>query len=215
MSDFQETPQAKTKRSNVLFGCLGAALVVIVLAAGGLFWWISSSITTDPAAVAALMGEILPGAKVPDGYSGQGIDMFGQKMVMLGGRTSEGSEGKGNTAFIVVSAIPVDGGEGMEEVLRQKIAEQTGEGNRQVADLGTEAITVGGVETQFKKSRITDKDKPTDFVQYVGILPASGGRSTMIMIMGPADKFDRKGMDAFLGSITPVVDPPSTAPQKR
>ena len=27
---------------------------------------------------------------------------------------------------------------------------------------------------------------------------------TMFMIMGPADKFDRKGMDAFLGSIAPL-----------
>jgi len=221
MSDYQQIQEPrKTKRSNLLFGCIGVALVVMVLGAGGLWWWFSSAFTTDPAAVAALTEEIVPGAQMPDGYRGQvGIDMFGYKMVLITSGMEEGpggtGEGRGDASVIMVATTSAGGEDAMEKSMREKLAEQTGEGDRQIEDLGTEAITVGGVETQFTKSRITDKDKGTDFVQYVGILPAGDGRSTMIMIMGPADKFDRKGMDAFLGSIAPAGDAPSTGPRKR
>ena len=213
MSDYQGMQEAKPKRSNVLFGCVIVALVMIVVGAGGLWWWFSSALTTDHKEIATLTAEIVPGAKFPDGYHGQvGVNMFGYRMVLLSSGTGEGED---DASIIMVQATPSDGEQATEQSMREMITEQTGEGGHEIEDLGTEAITVGGVETQFKKSRISAQESGISYLQYFGILPARDGGMTMFMIMGPADKFDRKGMDAFLGSIAPLGGAPGTAPKKR
>ncbi|MHC4514123.1 MAG: hypothetical protein ACYTGW_21720 [Planctomycetota bacterium] len=204
MSEYQQAPERK-RPSNIVLGCLGALLVVLVLCVGGAWWWVSSSITEDPQEIAALTAEIAPGARIPDGYQGRmGADVFGLKMVILAAADTAGQQERIHTTVIMAASTPAGGETNMEESMQKALAEQTGKNAGRMEDLGSEPVTVGGTEVQFRKSRVTRDEGGAIYLQYRGVLPARDGRATMLLIMGPEDNFDRQAMDAFLGSIAPA-----------
>ncbi len=201
MSDLQMPGGRKTDWGKVALGCGVAMLVSLVLAAGGAWWWFSTAFTLDPQEVSKAAGGILPGVVVPDGYEGAlAMDTLGCKMVIIAPvRHVRGKpvEIEGPRNMFVIANYDSRTDEDAERSMRA----HTEVGDGKVEELGKETITVGGAKVEFRKSRVIPDDGGAEMLQYLGLLPPSAGRQTTLMIMGPEASFDRKAMDAFLGSI--------------
>ena len=129
--------------------------------------------------------------------------MFDTSMVMIVPESASGTGGKGKHTVIFLFRSGAGGSDvDIEREMRKSLSEQTGEtGSKEVEDLGTEAIQVAGREVVFRKTRSVGGDSGEQVLQYIGALPVRENRATMLMFAGPEQAFDRKAMDAFLGSI--------------
>ena len=157
---------------------------------------------TDPAKIAALAAEMVPGAKVPEGLEAMsGIDLFEVKMVTFGPSNVmrvEGGDAKvSDVRFIFITLF--SGGENRED-------------EREVESLGVEKTVVGGVELEFEKSRSFQFGVET--LHYETELPIRGGRIVQLKIFGPKDRFDHGAMTEFLAGIESLAPPPAEAPAK-
>ena len=200
-------PEQKKKRSGttkVLMGCGIVSLLLVVTVVGcGVWMW--SSVIKDPAELAALSQEMLPGVEIPDGYEGfMGWDKFGLQGALFGPPGMDDVDDK--KSMFVIARFAEDSGAEMEAQVEQ----QAGQGDGTSEDLDSETITVGGNEVEFKKKRVTQDGRKT--LQIIGILPASDGRVVMLMFMGPEETFDRPAMDALLASIPATAATPEQGP---
>ena len=169
--------------------------------AGGVWLYrvIDNALVRDPVQLAAVVAEIVPGARIPSGYEAYGgIDIFGLKGVMI--TASGANPSAAASTLFLVGSVSASSSANLELGMRQGFAEDTGEyGEPEI--LGEEEIEVGGVEVTFEVVRVTIEGG-NEMLQYSAELPERVGRRTMLIFMGPEERFDRQAMDSFLASFS-------------
>lgn len=166
----------------------------------------------EPTKVAELVREIAPGAKIPEGYQGAvGYASDQSRIAVIAPPGCLGSKQDGanaehaltyNVLVIARSTAEVSGNEDATTFAAH------GDESPDRENLEPETIRVGGQDVVFKRCRISrrveESGRQTAMLQYLGSWPVPGRDAVTIMMTGPEATFDRKAMDAFLGSIGPA-----------
>ncbi len=169
--------------------------------AGGVWVYrvFDNAIVRDPVKLAAVIAEIARGAEIPAGYEAYvDIDIFGLKGVMI--TVSGANPSAAASTLFLVGSVSASSSANLEVGMRRGFAEDTGEYD-ETEILGEEVIEVGGVEVTFELVRVTSEGGD-EMLQYSAELPERAGRRTMLIFMGPKDRFDRQAMDLFLASFS-------------
>jgi hypothetical protein len=203
-------PPEQKKGFSWLKCCLIVGCLAIVIG-GGAFAFIayqaSKMMMFDPVKVQNLANDIVP-CEVPAGYAGfMGMNVAGVKMAMIGPQGMMRGQGMQNGAvnlMIVVMSMPMkQAKEQLKSQMEQQLAKQGHEISAEKAE--EETVTVRGAPVKVEKQLTKDKQGNT-MIAYVVVLEQTPTETNpagqeIIWAMGSEKGFDRKALDAFLGSI--------------
>jgi hypothetical protein len=192
-----------------------AAVVVVVLIAaigGGVYMWLTRGLITDPAEVQRMADAMLPGAKPPAGLSAVvalhpekdlDVAVFAPSLPKARPESLQGSD------LRIVIAQPHSTTQPSFDEIRAKIEKAQSRKAEEMATTGKKAALVGVGGRPYPALETTEvlKSGGARFLEYVTIFK-HGDNPTVVMIMGPADTFNRKAMDEFLAAL-PSSTPPA------
>ncbi|MCO5171872.1 MAG: hypothetical protein M9894_36695 [Planctomycetes bacterium] len=212
-TDFDEQQADRAGSSGFLKFCLICGCLLLLLmgaGAGVMYWQLKDMFVMDPVRVTAKVeAEILPGAKVPDGYSGMFAMRFPGGLMEFALIAPEGMQQQANqnTLPLMIMACTIPPGSSADEVkgqMQQAMQQQTGRagGNMKVEAEEQRTITARGVEVTLQE-HVGVADNGVKMKQLLVIVPQKPGSSqqVLLMFMGKEDIFDQAAVDAFLESL--------------
>lgn len=212
-TDFDERPPEKTGGGGFLKFCLiCGCLLLLLLGAGGGFmaYQVSQMFTVDPVKVTAKVeSDILPGSKVPQGYSG----MMAMKMpgvmefaiVVPQGMQQQTNQNNLPLMMMICTLPPGANPDQMKQQMQQAMQQQ-GQGGTstqiQVEAEQQHTIKVHGQEVPVQEL-VGVADNGVKMKQVIAVVPQSptSSEQVLLMFMGKEDIFDQAAVDAFLQSI--------------
>lgn len=212
-TEFDERPPERSGGSGFLKFCLvcGCLLALLVVAVGGFMaYQLSQMLTTDPAKVAAKVeSEILPGSKVPPGYSGMmamklpGVMEFA--IVVPQGMQQQANQNNLPLMMMICTLPPGADPDQMKHQMQQAMAQQgqaAANTQLQVEAEQQHTIQVRGQEVPIQEL-VGVADNGVKVKQVIAIVPRAPGSNEQIllMFMGKEDIFDQAAVDAFLKSL--------------
>lgn len=212
-TEFDERPPEKTGGSGFLKFCLicGCLLLLLMGAVGGFMaYQVSQMFTVDPVKVTAKVeADILPGSKVPQGYTG----MMAMKMPGLmefAIVVPQGMQQQANQnnlpLMIMICTLPPGANPDQMKMQMQQAMQQQGQGGAstqiQVEAEKEHTITVRGQEVPLQEL-VGVADNGVKMKQVIAVVPQAPGSTeqVLLMFMGKEDVFDQAAVDAFLRSI--------------
>lgn len=197
-------------------GCSAALLAVLLVVAGGAYLAhkASQSFYTDPARVEKLAADILPGARPLDGQMGVlGVEALGMRTATLAARDGAPE----NTLLIALMDSPDDSlmksasrpSPSGTPVVDEKVATE------KVISSEPARLSVGGRPFPAEKAKVEQAVLENGKVVYSTrfIVEFKKGKgSARILIEGPVNDFDQKGMERFLAVLDATGLEPAGGP---
>ena len=152
--------------------------------------------TNDPVEVAAV-GDSIAEYQVPAGYHEEfGMSLFG--FAVVGITPAEGTRGN----IIMLMQFPEFVGmdrQSMEEQMRQSLQNHTSTEFSELEVVGQETVIIRdqNVTMTIYEGSTSEGERVR---QMIGVFEGNEG-TTMLMIMGPADRWDQRATDGFINSI--------------
>ena len=215
-TDFDEQPAEKGGGGGggFLKFCLICGCLLLLLGGGAaafMAYQVSQMFTMDPVKVAAKVeADILPGSKVPAGYTGMmamklpGVMEFA--IVVPEGMQQQANQNTLPLMMMICTLPPGADPDQMKQQMQQAMQKQ-GQGGGANTQLQVEAeeqrsIVVHGQEVPFQEI-VGAADNGVKMKQVMAVVPRAPGSSEegLLMFMGKEDIFDQAAVDAFLKSI--------------
>lgn len=216
MGDYTEFDEQQADKggsgSGFLKFCLICGCLLLLLMGAGvgvMYWQLKDMFVMDPVRVTAKVeSELLPGAKVPDGYAGMFAMRFPGGLMEFALIVPEGMQQQANqgTLPLMIMACTIPPGQSPEQVtgeMQRAMQQQTGRGG---AGLKVEAeeertITARGQEVALQER--VGVENGVKVKQVLVVVPQKPGstQQVLLMFMGKEDIFDEAAMNAFLESL--------------
>lgn len=209
---FGQASEAAPRRRGE-WGCMkscavGCFVILVVFAVGLFILYRNSKFgkSTDPVEVAAVLKETID-AEIPPGYEGKmSVNMsmfgFGFKMIMIlpkeakldddDAEPDKQVQGKGNYTFLMLLSMF-----GADEETLKKAFQDKGGPAQQVGKAPEVKLTLRVGNKDVPATKIETTQNGVQSIQYQTVVKPG----VLFIGMGPADKFDKKAMDAFLASV--------------
>ncbi|WP_420632140.1 hypothetical protein [Candidatus Leptofilum sp.] len=182
---------------GIIAGILGVCCIIAIVAAlvlPGVFEDFAEGFE-DPEAGAELAGSIVD-YDLPPGYEEIGaMNLFVMEVAMISGTDQR-------TAIMLAEFSDVFTGseEDMQQQMRDAFATQTGGQNVNLEFVGSEDVTINGQEVALGTYEGID-EQGNSIRQIIGVFETKSGNSGMLMIFGPRDNWDERGINQFLDSL--------------
>lgn len=179
----------------LLLCCISVA-VVATIGPRLLENFVADSFTDEPGDAAAIGQEIVD-YELPAGYEEEGgMSVMGMQTVFIESRRG---------ISIMLMKFP-EALAGDQDQMREMMEQQTGMGTYDLAEVEREEVTINGETAVLRTSEgrvAADEsgDASLRMRQITGVFQAKDGSPAMLMITGPAEGWDERGINAFLGSL--------------
>jgi len=154
---------------------------------------------TDPRG-AAEAAHAIADYELPEGYQEQvAMDFFAYAMVMMGPDSSNSPSFAGKPMILLAQFQVATNQQQMQEQIRRSFEQQSGRSGMTMKEVESRKMTIRGEEVEVTTFEGTDNN---GFVlrQIITTFPGKDG-TAMLMIMGPAETWDKEEIDQFIESI--------------
>lgn len=197
---------SKNNNKWLWLGLGGAALFCLcAVAVGGLVIMrmgqqFREGMKTDPEG-ASKAAHAIADYELPPGYQEQvAMDFFAYSFVMIGpGSASDGLDPASGPTIMLAQFQIATNRQQMEQQMRQAFEQRSGRGGLSMKLVEAKKMTIRGEEVEVTTYEGTD-DSGFVLRQLITTFPGKDG-TAMLMIMGPAQFWDKEIMDQFIESI--------------
>jgi hypothetical protein len=190
-----------SRNTKIVIGIIGGILgvccliaIVTALVLPRMFENFAESVD-DPAAAAEVAASIVD-YELPSGYEEEGaMNFLGFRMAFIAGPSEQ--------SMIMLAEFPaaLAGDEDqMQQQMRDAFANQTGTQNVSLEFVGSEDVTINGVETTLGTYEGTD-GQGNNVRQILGVFETKSGSPGMLMIFGDQNNWDEGGISRFIDSL--------------
>jgi hypothetical protein len=154
---------------------------------------------TDPQG-ASQAAHAIADYELPAGYEEKfAMDFFAYAMVMMGPKTSDSPSSSGKPMIMLAQFQVATNQQQMEEQMRRSFEQQSGRRGLKMEVVEVRKMTIRGEEVDVTTFEGTDEN---GFVlrQVLATFPGKDG-TALLMIMGPAQAWDKEEVDRFIESI--------------
>jgi hypothetical protein len=201
------TVNAASKNNNkwiwIGLGAAGLFCLCAVAVAGLLFMRMGKQfkegMKTDPKG-ASEAAHAIADYELPEGYQERvAMNFFAYSMVMIGPDSSSSSTSTAGPLIMLAQFQIATNQQQMEEQIRRSFEQQAGRRGLSMQVVETKKMTIRGEEVEVTTYEGTDNN---GFVmrQLITTFPGKDG-TAMLMIMGPAQDWDKEVIDNFVESI--------------
>lgn len=199
-------PKPDQKNNRWIWIGLGAAALFCLCAVGVAVLLIvrmgqqlREGMKTDPQG-ASEAAHAIADYELPDGYQERfSMDFLGYSMVMIGPRSLD-SSAPVEAPLIVLSQFRLASNpQQMEEQMRRSLEQQSGRRGLSMRVVEVRQMTIRGEEVDVTTLEGTDQNGLV-MRQLIATFPGKKG-TAMLMIMGPAEHWDKDVIDRFVESI--------------
>ena len=176
--------------------CAVAAAVLVFMRIGQQF---REGMKTDPQS-ASQTAHAIADYELPEGYEEKlAMDFFAYTMVMMGPKTSDSPSSSSHPMIMLAQFQIATNRQQMEEQMRRSFEQQSGRRGLQMEVVEVRKMTIRGKEVDVTTFEGTD-DNGFVLRQVLATFPGKGG-TALLMIMGPAQTWDKDEIDRFIESI--------------
>jgi hypothetical protein len=154
---------------------------------------------TDPQG-AAEAAHAIADYELPEGYQERvAMDFFAYSMVMIGPDTSTSSASAGKPVIMLAQFQVATNQQQMEEQMRRSFEQRSGWRGLRMEVVDVKKMTIRGEEVDVTTFEGAD-EKGFVLRQVITTFPGKDG-TALLMIMGPAQTWDKEEIDRFIESI--------------
>jgi len=176
--------------------CAVVAAVLVFMRIGQQF---REGMKTDPQG-ASEAAHAIADYELPEGYEEKvAMDFFVYTMVMMGPETSNTPSSAGKPMIMLAQFQMATNQQQMEEQMRRSFEQQSGRRGLHMEVVEVKKMTIRGEEVEVATFEGTD-DEGYVFRQVLTTFPGKDG-TALLMIIGPAQTWDKEEIDQFIESI--------------
>jgi hypothetical protein len=176
--------------------CAVVAAVLVFMRIGQQF---QEGMKTDPQG-ASQAAHAIADYELPEGYEEKiAMDFFVYTMVMMGPTSSDSFSSSSEPMIMLAQFQMATNLQQMEEQMRRSFEQQSGRRGLQMEVVEVKRMTIRGEEVDVTTLEGTD-DQGFVLRQVLTTFPGKDG-TALLMIMGPAQTWDKEEIDQFIESI--------------
>ena len=176
--------------------CAVVAAVLVFMRIGQQF---QEGMKTDPQG-ASEAAHAIANYELPEGYEEKvAMDFFVYTMVMMGPTSSDSFSSSSEPMIMLAQFQMATNQQQMEEQMRRSFEQQSGRRGLQMEVVEVKKMTLRGEEVDVTTFEGTD-DQGFVLRQVLATFPGKDG-TALLMIMGPAQTWDKEEIDQFIESI--------------
>jgi hypothetical protein len=176
--------------------CAVVAAVLVFMRVGQQF---QEGMKTDPQG-ASEAAHAIADYELPEGYEEKvAMDFFVYTMVMMGPTSSDSFSSSSEPMIMLAQFQMATNQQQMEEQMRRSFEQQSGRRGLQMKVVEVKKMTIRGKEVDVTTFEGTD-DQGFVLRQVLATFPGKDGTG-LLMIMGPAQTWDKEEIDQFIESI--------------
>lgn len=176
--------------------CAVVAAVLVFMRIGQQF---REGMKTDPQG-ASEAAHAIADYELPEGYEEKvAMDFFVYTMVMMGPTSSDSLSSSSEPMIMLAQFQMATNQQQMEEQMRRSFEQQSGRRGLHMEVVEVKKMTIRGEEVEVATFEGTD-DEGFVFRQVLATFPGKDG-TALLMIIGPAQTWDKEQIDQFIESI--------------
>jgi hypothetical protein len=176
--------------------CAVVAALLVFMRIGQQF---REGMKTDPQG-ASEAAHAIADYELPEGYEEKvAMDFFVYTMVMMGPASSDSLSSSSEPMIMLAQFQMATNQQQMEEQMRRSFEQQSGRRGLQMKVVEVKQMTIRGEEVEVTTFEGTD-DEGFVFRQVLTTFPGKDG-TALLMIIGPAQTWDKEEIDQFIESI--------------